>query len=140
LVGGQIAQFYKQKEELGVDIDTFGTDLFESPAELKAAQGLMDGVVYPNYDISDEFWDRYVDTFNSNSQVTWAGNGYDLTTLLIEEVDYTSPESIIESFKYIDGFRGVHGRYEYREDPDGDNYLAMPVVLKKIQNGEFVEA
>jgi len=134
LVSGQISTFYKQAEELGVDLPiTFGSDFFESQSEIDGAQGLMNGAVYANTGISEEFVDKYVATFKGSSQMASAGYGYDLAKILNSVVDYTDKDTVLSSLKSVKDFSGVEGPISYAE-PTGDRYFTKPTYLMVIEN------
>jgi branched-chain amino acid transport system substrate-binding protein len=135
LVSGQISMFYKQAEELGVELPiTFGSDFFESQSEIDGSQGLMDGAVYANTGVSQEFVDKYVSTFKGSSQIASAGYGYDLAKLLNSVVNYEDKETILSSLKSVKDFSGAEGTLSYAE-PAGDRYFTKPTYLKIIENG-----
>ena len=137
LASGQISQFYKQAKELGIELVTFGTDFFESQSEIDASNGLIDGVVFPNMKVSDEFRETYRLKYGDVSQITFAGNAYDMTHIVVREINYNSTASVLSSLKEVKEFSGVLGEYNYAED-DGDRYLSQPVYLRRIENGVVV--
>ena len=139
LIGGQINQFYKQAKENNINITTFGTDFFESKPEIEASNGLMNGIVFANMDVSDEFIIKYNNKFKTNSQLGYAGGAYDITYMLLKKVNYKDKDTVINSLKNIKGFNGVVGNISYSESNEDRGFL-IPVILKKINNnGEIVK-
>jgi branched-chain amino acid transport system substrate-binding protein len=137
LVSGQISTFYKQSKELGFSLPiTFGSDFFESQSEIDAAQGLMNGSIYANTGVAQDFTDKYIFTFKNSSQIASAGYGYDLAKLLNSVVDYKDKESIFTSLKSVKNFSGVEGLLNYSE-PNGDRYFTKPTYLKIIENNKI---
>lgn len=132
LAGGQIAQFYKQADVLAVDVPTFGADFFESYSEIADAEGLMDGAVYGNIGVTDEFVARYKEEFGNENQVSFAGQSYDFVKILSERVNYTDADSVLNSLRNVRNFQGILGSYTYSE-AGGDQYLQSPVYIKVIE-------
>jgi branched-chain amino acid transport system substrate-binding protein len=133
LASGQISEFYKQSTELGLKIETFGSDFFESQDEINNANGLMDGSFFPNMEVSNIFRSEYKLRYGDESQITFAGQAYDFANLT-KELDFTSKETILSSLKSITEFEGVLGTYNYTE-VNGDKYYKVPIEMKKIENG-----
>jgi ABC-type branched-subunit amino acid transport system substrate-binding protein len=133
LGSGQIGQFYNQAGQQGLKIPTFGTDFFESQSDIDAAGKNIDGAVYANFDVSASFRSDYLTKFGNVSQIGYAGNGYDIATLLNSKVDFSSKETILSSFK-VQSYSGVLGTYHYVEQAS-DRYLKSPVHMKVIEGG-----
>jgi hypothetical protein len=77
-LSGQVGAFYRELSKQGVLIHTFGTDVFESRAEIQAAGKAMQGAVYPNLHVPEDFRARYRSTFDKDSQISYAYNSYTL--------------------------------------------------------------
>jgi ABC-type branched-subunit amino acid transport system substrate-binding protein len=78
LLSGQVGAFYRELSKQNLVIHTFGTDVFESRAEIEAAGSAMQGAVYPNLHVPSEFRSRYQTTFAKDSQISYAYNAYAL--------------------------------------------------------------
>jgi branched-chain amino acid transport system substrate-binding protein len=135
LASGQIGQFYRQAQQLGLNIPTFGTDFFENQSDIDTASTSINGAVYANYDVSPEFKTMYQAKFGNVSQIAYAGNAYDVV-MMMNNMDLSSKDSIITSFKQIKGFAGVLGSYTYMESA-ADRYLSSPVHIKLINDGKI---
>ncbi len=133
LLSGQINQFYKQASVLGMKIPTFGTDQFENQNEINAAGDAMNGAVYVNYDVSDNFKTDYKNRFNSDSLLAFAGLAYD-TVEMLNNVKNNDKDSIINTFKMVKNYPGVIGERNFVEI-SGDQYLFAPYHVKVIENG-----
>ena len=131
LAGGQIAQFYRQADQQNIMVPTFGADFFESYTEIADAGGLMDGAVYANIGVTDEFVAKYEAAFGNVNQVSFAGQSYDFVKILRDKIDFENAKSIISSFHKIKNFDGILGSYTYSGE-NGDQYLKSPVYLKEI--------
>ena len=134
LVQGQVSQFYTQAELYGLKVPTFGTDVFESQDELTKAGKYMNGASYALNDFSLQFKNEYRNRFGNIGQISYAANAYDISNMLIKNVDFKDRDSIMSSFKSSD-FSGVAGMYQFKDLPD-DRSFSAPVVLKTIANGE----
>ena len=137
LVSGQISQFYKQSEQLGLDIKTFGSDFFEDYEEINNSGSGIEGAVYPNMQVSEDFKRRYKDRFGDESQITVAGHSYDVIAILSLGKENLNREEFFSFIKGIDGFVGVLGNYSYSE-VNGYKHLDHDVYIKKISNGEII--
>ena len=78
--------------------ETFGTDFFESQSDIDSAGSSINGAVYINYNVSDEFRVEYESRFNNVSQIAYAGNGYD-TIIMLSRAEDSSRESLMKTFK-----------------------------------------
>jgi branched-chain amino acid transport system substrate-binding protein len=121
---GQIGQYYNQAAQLGLKKPSFGTDFFESQSDIDTAGKNIDGAVYANYDVTANFKSQYQTKFGNVSQIGYAGNGYDIASLLNKEI----------KLKQVKNYSGVLGLYNYIET-SGDRYLYSPVHMKLIENG-----
>ena len=68
---GQLSTFYRQLKALSFEVPTFGSDLFESISEIRASDGLMDGVPFSGIDVKPEFIERYKMAYHSESQLAF---------------------------------------------------------------------
>lgn len=132
LISGQISQFYRQSDQLGLKIPTFGTDFFENQNDIDAAGASMNGAVYAHYNVSDNFRSEYLARFNNESQIAYAGNGYDVA-MMLNQFDLSNKDTIIKAFAGIKGFKGVLGSYSFIESST-NRYLSLPIHIKLIQD------
>lgn len=136
LGGGQIAQFYKQADALKLKLPTFGADFFESNTEIENANGLMNGAVYANIGVTDDFINRYRQEFGNENQISFAGQSYDFVNILVNKIDFTNADTIISSFKKIKNYSGIMGSYTY-SDSNGDQYLKSDLYIKEIDGNKI---
>ena len=133
LGSGQIGQFYNQAGTLGLKMPTLGTDFFESQSDIDAAGKNIDGAVYANYEVSSNFRNEYQSKFGNVSQISYAGNGYDIA-MALAKMNLSTKDSILSGFKGLKNYNGVLGSYNYIESA-GDRYVFSPVYMKVIQGG-----
>lgn len=143
LLSGQVGTFYKQLQEHGVNTPSFGTDFFESTVEVGLAKGAMEGAIYPQAGVTSEFQTQYISKFKNNSQITHAGNSYDMAmlmgTLFNSLQTKLSPEEIMAELKSSrSSLTGAMGTMRFRQTADVDSYFEFPIILKKVQQGQFV--
>ncbi len=143
LISGQISTFYKQLAAQAVSIPTFGADFFESKSEIDMANGGMENAVYPNLGLTDAFRVRYQEIFKNDSQITFAGNSYDMATLIGHLFnDQTMPvaaEDLMKKLQSISEQNGVGGKFTYINNLTDGPYYKYPVQLKVIKGGKVVE-
>jgi branched-chain amino acid transport system substrate-binding protein len=138
LIFGQIGAFYNQKTVMGLDIPTFGTDFFESKTEIDAAGKNINGAVFANFLVSDEFQKTYETRFGNVSQISQAGLGHDMA-LVVNQLTTKDADRIMKIFKSSGGMLGVIGSHNYIETKD-DRYFDEEVHMKVIQDGKIMKA
>ncbi len=138
LFAGQIGNFYNQKSNLGLDIPTFGTDFFESKSDIETAGKNINGAVYANFLVSEQFEKEYVSKFGNDSQISQAGLGYDMA-LAVNKLTSKDPDQIMKELKSNDGWSGVIGSHKYIETAN-DRYFDEEVHMKVIQDGKIMKA
>ncbi len=142
LLPGQVAQFYKELQIQRVKLPTFGSDVFDSVSEIKAAQGGMDGAFLAHHVVSDSFRDSYVRKFGNDYQMACAGQGYDLANLLAtlfgNQGNTFTSEQILSRLRTSGVTQGVTGQFEFVRSTDGDEYFKFPVKLKLIKGDEIL--
>ena len=143
LLPGQTNVFFKLLRQFEVNMPTFGTDFFESASEIMEAQGAMEGTVFPNNVVSERFHQRYLKEFANDSQITWAGYGYEFASLVMKTYStlkgQNGADEITAALRATAKARGVMGDSSFVSSADGDSYFAFHVVLKQIKDGEVVE-
>jgi hypothetical protein len=65
LLPGQVAQFYTELQKQNVNVPSFGSDVFDSVSEIKAAHGAMNGAVLAHHVVTDSFRTSYVEKFGN---------------------------------------------------------------------------
>ncbi len=119
----------------------FGSDFMESQQEITASLGVLEGAVYPNNFVSAEFKDRYLAKFNSDSQLKFAGEGYDVISLVINTIcsknKKVSSKEAISLIKSVKSRSGVLGETVYTETSDGDKYFKAPVYVMQVSASGF---
>lgn len=141
LISGQVSTFYRQLQQHGLQIPSFGTDFFESTTEIKLSAGGMHGAVYPHLSVTPQFASKYRQMFGNDYQLAYAGNAHDIA-LLIASV-FGSVKTSLDSAAVIKGLtsapsvEGVAGAFRYRHTADADSYYEFPVHLKRITGEHF---
>ena len=140
LFPGQVSSYFRTLHSNQVSLPTFGTDIFESRAEIIASGPAIEGSVYPNFGIPSWFSTEYEANFGNDAQIAYGFNGYAwaaITAEIFESVQATpSNSAIIKLYSSVKGNEGGV-KFRYRETPDGDRYYEFPVVLKQIKDGAF---
>jgi len=139
---GQVANFYRQLKELSINLPTFGSDLFESISEIKAANGLMDGIPFSGIEIRPEFIKRYKAIYHSESQLAFGAPAYEFAITVGELFGKNSAnlsaEEIVNKFSLVSPRPGVAaGPYKYINDSKVGQYFQFPIVIKKIKGDAF---
>lgn len=143
LYPGQISSFYRNLSQLRVLIPTFGTDIFESRAEIRSAGQAMHGALYPNFEIPEWFEDEYRQRFQDDAQISYAYNGYAwaiITAHVFKSVSgKISSEDLIGRFKTVSSAE-VGINFIPNKLPEGVFCYEFPVVVRRVVDGEFETA
>ena len=132
--------FLRQATQQQLMMPLFGTDAFESTEVVRQAAGSMNGMVFPNNSVTDDFKKRYRARFGNENQVTFAGSTYDLGMLvgrLTSSLEGVSREQIQNLLEKPGTHDGVLGSFEFRSEPGVGKYFAFPIVLKQV-DGESI--
>lgn len=136
LLPGQVASFYRELNLQNVEINTFGSDVFESSTEISAAGENMRGAFFANHDVETWFREQYKDTFGNDHQIGYAGQAYDLANFLGQlfssQKIKLSAKQILHTLRTSEPQQGVTGQFSFIKIADGDEYFSFPIRLRKI--------
>jgi ABC-type branched-subunit amino acid transport system substrate-binding protein len=140
LFPGQVQQFYRQAQSLQIAMPSVGTHVFDSRAEVEGAGPLINGAVFPGVKVTEPFRDKYIRTFNNDSQLPWAANAFDLAETLNSIVQkrnfQVTGQQILDLMKDPTVRSGASGDYKFVNDPTYGEGFIFPVVLKQIVNNK----
>ncbi len=136
LLSGQVGAFYRELSKQGVLVHTFGTDVFESRAEIQAAGRAMQGAVYPNLRVPEDFRERYRSTFAKDSQISYAYNAYTLGNWfhsLFARASHLSKSEILALL------RGGPTTYpiDRTQSELRVTHLSFPLILRRVTQDGF---
>jgi branched-chain amino acid transport system substrate-binding protein len=138
LLAEQLSTFMRQAREGGLTAEIFGADLCETAAKIEGSEKYLEGCIYPDNEVSAEFRSKYRAKYGNESQLTFAGAAYDMSTLLAEYLSAhpnSSPSQMLAALSQIRNREGVLGRFSFRDDPAFGKFYEYPVTVKKIVNG-----
>lgn len=121
----------------------FGSDFLESPTTLVDSNGALEGALYPNNIIDEEFRRQYLKRFGSEAQIKFGAEGYDVAMMLAENLcsqpysEWRTPEQVMRRIISVPKWRGAQGETEFRMTADGDRYFSAPVVTKVASRSGF---
>lgn len=142
LVSGQIAQFYRQARQLGLNEKTFGTDFFDSIKEVRDAKGAMTGAVFAAPYADSDFVKNYVNTHGNDYQVAWAANGYEFAVLTAKlfgnSPDTINPDDVINRYKSSTDTQGTATTFKFNESAEGSGF-DFKVVARKVEQDSIVD-
>ena len=139
LLSGQAGLFLSQAGRIGLKVPSLGTDVFESENEIKRANGFMEGAVYANLKVPDDFYQRYLSKYSSTTHIPFAYNAYQFLKLIAlapKNLNWENPNEII-SFLESDASKKVG--WGFINSPEVGKYYRSDLVLKTIKNGRVVE-
>jgi branched-chain amino acid transport system substrate-binding protein len=142
LLTDQLITFMRQARDNGLTAEIFSSTLCESAAKSEGAGKYLEGCIYPDNNVSKEFREEYRTTFANESQLTFAGAAYDMSTLLAEYLKANPSSSQSETLTALSQVRdrqGVLGKFSYKDDSTFGKFYEYPVVVKKISNGVGVQ-
>lgn len=142
LASGQISQFAKQAREQQFSVPIVGTNFFESLSEVLDARGALDGSVFANNDITQEFKQRYEQRYGMLSQMGFAAPAYEWARLLGVLFGRTktqiSAKQILSAFENVKSVsESVAGPYHFQNSEFAGKYFAFPVTIKSIRGSRF---
>jgi ABC-type branched-subunit amino acid transport system substrate-binding protein len=122
----------------------FGADFLESPTALVDANGALEGALYPNNIIDEEFRGRYLERFRNEAQIKFGAEGYDVAMMIGEHLcsrqpqEWQTPEGVMNLLIAVPKRRGAQGETEFKVSADGDRYFSAPVVTKVASKTGFL--
>lgn len=140
LLPGQAGAFYRQAGAMGLELPSFGTDVFESKTEIAQANGHMDGAVFPILYVPEEFSVRYEETFGNNLHMTFAYNAYFVAKLIasasmkVADREW-SPSELLEA---VHRSAEKFDAYKIEQAPEAGSYMEFPIVMRRVV-GESIE-
>lgn len=141
VVGGQISQFFLQKDALKYSVPTFGTNTLENRGEMLASKGTMVGTVYPTMYATEDFHQKYKARFGNDILYVFAAQAYDFAMLaadVVASIDVTQDtQKLLNEFAKTKQRKGVSGTFEYVYGPDSGKGFDFPVVLYQVGNDDF---
>ena len=140
LYPGQISSLYRSLGAIGVTYRTFGTDIFESRREIRAAGSAIKGALYPNFEIPKWFVDEYIGRFTDDAQISYGYNGYAWAVVaahvLSSSPEKLSADGIVAAFRSVKGDEGGLNFKPIRT-PDGIHYYEFPIVVRRVSDVGF---
>ncbi len=135
LLPGQVRAFFNQFEGRGLTLPIFGTDIFESPDEIKAAKGAMENSVFVNIDVPPEFNEQYRLNYTAESQIATACSTHALLEAVVKSLKGAATGTgWFEVLKTTNGLLTKCGPVSFVRAENGEQYLNPRVVLKTIKN------
>ncbi len=140
LYPGQVSSLYRSLGAIGASYRTFGTDIFESRREIRAAGSFMKGALYPNFEIPQWFVDEYISMFKDDAQISYGYNGYAWAVVaahvLSSSQEKLSADGIVAAFRSV---KGDEGGLNFRpiRTIDGIHYYEFPIVVRRVSDVGF---
>lgn len=141
LLPKQLQNFFLQMSEQRLRLPVFGTDLLEGPSVIQSAGSGIDGAVYVNLDVHEDFRSKYIKRFGNDHQLAVACIGYNLFSSIFELIRTrgTPPSSGLELLDWLRGARApkrscTSGTFVVAAD--GQQFMGYELVIKKIVRGK----
>jgi branched-chain amino acid transport system substrate-binding protein len=112
----------------------FGGDFMASPVPLQDANGALDGILFPNNLVDEQFTKAYGKRFGNEAHIKFAAEGFDVAMMLAELVcsqvgqNSAKPEEIMQRITSAPVRRAAQGETVFKIAPNGDRYFSAPVV------------
>ena len=134
LLPPQLSIFTKKLRDAGVDVPLFGFANTEATAEVKAAVGAMDGMIYTAPKLQKDFVKRFQDRFEDFPELS-TGNVYDMVKIWGAAVKSgaTDARGVANFLRRLRDFEGVMGVYSITDEND----FSLKAELKRIKRGSF---
>ncbi len=136
------ASVLKQSQSLGLKLDTFGSDGWDSMDLIRVAGDAANGAIFTDpFSASDpdptvqSFVEKYEKKY-SDKPMAFTANGFDALMLVadaIRRAGSTDPRAIRDALAATKGYPGVSGKitFDHERDP------SKSMVLLRIQDGKF---
>ncbi len=137
-----VASVMKQAQSLGLKLDIFGSDAWDSPDLVRVAGDAAEGAIFTDgfsAEDSDSAVQLFVEKYrkkNVDNPMSFTANAYDALMLLadaIKRAGSTNPRAIRDALAATRDFPGVSGKITFDQDRDPSKSL----VLLRIQDGKF---
>jgi ABC-type branched-subunit amino acid transport system substrate-binding protein len=140
LVSGQLSSFYRELAVQHFKIPTFSADFLDSENEIRSAGPLVEGAVFPTFDVTDTFREQYLKTFGNDVQIPFAANAHDVVLLLSElfgkeAAEPPPPAEIMAKIKTVRNFKGANGQFSVISDDAYGPSFRYPLIIKKVTQG-----
>lgn len=132
----------KQAQSLGLKLDAFGTDSWDSADLVRVAGNAAEGAVFTDAFSAEDpdpvvqaFVEKYKKKYGDNP-VSFTANAYDALMLLadaIKRAGSTNPRAIRDALAATRDFPGVSGKITFDQNRDPSKSL----VLLRVQDGKF---
>ncbi len=131
--------FFKQFQSQQMQVSLFGTDTFESREENRGVESVVEGSLYANSAVSEEFVQRYEKRFHVSAQLVHTALAYEFTRLLMDSLPERQiriePEELIERVQFSNTRRSVCGEFAFRNTPETGKYFSFPIAVREVQKG-----
>ncbi len=136
------ASIMKQSQSLGLKLDIFGGDAWDSADLVRVAGDAADGAVFTNTFSSEDpqpavrtFVENYKKKYGTKPMAL-AATGFDALMLVadaIQRAGSTHSKAIRDALATTNGYQGVSGKFTFDHDRDPSKSM----VLLRIEHGEF---
>jgi len=131
--------YFKQAEELGVNLPTYGGDTFADPAIADGAGAAFDGAQYvaPANFATDEFRAKLLARSGDDDLVVGTPNAYDALYIFANAIEAVGDDSVKvkEYFYVMEPYQGESGLISFDENGD---LTEAPLAVNEIVNGKSV--
>ena len=137
------ASAMKQVQSLGLKLDTFGGDAWDSMDLVRVAGDAVHGAVFTDSFSADDpdpavqsFVQNYKKEYQNARPMAFTANAFDSLMLLadaIRRAGSTHPRAIRDALAATSGYQGVTGKMTFDKDRDP----GKSIVLLRIEDGEF---
>lgn len=142
LVSGQIAQFYRQMKQQGLQLRTFGTDLFDSVQENNLSGGAMTGAEFVAPYVAPQFLERYRRLKGNDLQVSSAAGSYEAASLIGKALNSSSgspsAEEIVAALKQYGSSSTGAADYKWVDAGECTGFDVRNVMKRMEKDGPMV--
>lgn len=135
---GQIRSFFSQLEGRKLSAPVFGTDIFESPEEIAAASGGLEGAIFVNVDVPNDFAREYREQFRNENQIATACITHDVVRTIGEVLSSSDSSTFFSKLRGPVLRVGKCGSSSFVHADSGEQFFNFPVILKQIESGKIV--
>jgi branched-chain amino acid transport system substrate-binding protein len=127
--------FLKQMAEQHLKLPAFGSTNFGSRKVIQDAQGTMEGALFSDTYVRDDFRRRYADVFTDDSYVATAAQSYDMAHVLCSLPQGSDGQVLAHQISRMPPFEGASGSVSISGSTPEGRFLRFPVAVNVVENG-----
>jgi ABC-type branched-subunit amino acid transport system substrate-binding protein len=132
----QVGLFLRQMAEQRIKLPAFGSTNFGSRKVIQDAQGTMEGALFSNTYVRDDFRRRYAEAFVDDSYVATAAQSYDMAHVICGLPQSSDGQTLAAHISSAPPFVGASGQVSISGSISEGRFLRFPIVVNVVEDGQ----